>query len=722
MQNPGRGPSTQTVIALGAAVLVGILALLLIIAPPPTTSGPIYTGEKPVDTGRPSDLLAALSLLPLTIGAVLLVTTSVVLIPFLVRRRGEGGVPGDPFAMVIKTRTRILTERRLTAVRYLLFGSGAVLTIASLFRLIPALIERIAAGRPDASPTPTPNPGVLPIPSGASDPAGLIALAAIAAMIVLIIVVFSPTLRSRLRLPSRRRSDDPARRYTEARSSGLEPAPFEAPDDPRATGLPPELAALLPPAPRIPGRLELTGKALFSHARASVALLLRGGRRLLLLLASLIVGLTHRTVRTVAATGRSVAAAARALVRAILAALRWTGGSILAALRWTGGSIVAALRWTGRLIVAALHWTRYSILAALRWAGHSILAALRWTRHSIVAGVYAISASIIAAGRWSGHAITTVVRNARRATAAAAHGIRRLAVAGGLLLLRLGRLLIVTLSLAAAGVYWTVVTTGALVVIGSVRGAMTVERLVRATNHAMAALATGAARGVVAAAHLISRGLKAIGRAITVTGGGVRERIRRVARGAHPRESQFDVAAPCDERAAMTHPVTILVVALAPQSGKSTVATEAARLMGTTWINSSAVIAERLEERLSLPAGRIAETRKLDHEAYRPALIEEGNRMVAEGTSPGVECVRRGYRVIDGIRRRDELEAAIAEIRARGGRSLVICVRRPDAPALTDNTEAAALAALADATIANDGSLTQLRRRTAVTLRRHVAY
>jgi hypothetical protein len=293
---------------------------------------------------------------------------------------------------------------------------------------------------------------------------------------------------------------------------------------------------------------------------------------------------------------------------------------------------------------------------------------------------------------------------------------------GGLLLLRLGRLLIVTLSLAAAGVYWTVVTVGALLVIGSVRGAMAVEKLVRAAGRAMAALTTGTGRAVAAAAHLISRSLKAIGRAVTSTGGGVCERIRRVARGARPGESRFDAAALRAERAAMAHPVTILVVALAPQSGKSTVATEAARLMGTTWINSSAVIAERLEERLRLPAGRIAETRKLDHEAYRPALIEEGNRMVAEGTSPGVECVRRGYRVIDGIRRRDELEAAIDEIRARGGRSLVICVRRPDAPALTDNTEAAALAALADATIANDGSLTQLRRRTAVTLRRHVAY
>jgi hypothetical protein len=197
--------------------------------------------------------------------------------------------------------------------------------------------------------------------------------------------------------------------------------------------------------------------------------------------------------------------------------------------------------------------------------------------------------------------------------------------------------------------------------------------------------------------------------------------MRKVARWIDARESRFDVAPARAERAAMAHPVTILVVALAPQSGKSTVATEAARLMGTTWINSSAVIAERLEQRLGLPAGRIAEARRLDHDAYRPALIEEGNRMAAEGTSPGVECVRRGYRVIDGIRRRDELEAAVAEIRARGGRSLVICVRRPDAPALTDNTEAAALAALADATIANDGSLTQLRRRTAATLRRHAA-
>ena len=95
--------------------------------------------------------------------------------------------------------------------------------------------------------------------------------------------------------------------------------------------------------------------------------------------------------------------------------------------------------------------------------------------------------------------------------------------------------------------------------------------------------------------------------------------------------------------------------------------------------------------------------------------------MAAEGTSPGVECVRRGYRVIDGIRRREELEAAVAEVRARGGLPIVICVRRPNAPALADNTESAALAALADVIIENDGPLSRLRRRTSAALRRFQA-
>jgi hypothetical protein len=63
---------------------------------------------------------------------------------------------------------------------------------------------------------------------------------------------------------------------------------------------------------------------------------------------------------------------------------------------------------------------------------------------------------------------------------------------------------------------------------------MAVERLVRAAGRAMAALTTGTGRAVAAAAHLISRSLKAIGRAVTSTGGGVCERIRRVTRGARP--------------------------------------------------------------------------------------------------------------------------------------------------------------------------------------------
>lgn len=159
----------------------------------------------------------------------------------------------------------------------------------------------------------------------------------------------------------------------------------------------------------------------------------------------------------------------------------------------------------------------------------------------------------------------------------------------------------------------------------------------------------------------------------------------------------------------------VFVVALAPQSGKSTVARHLAARLGTPWAASSWAVARSLESRLELSVGQIAADRAADHDRWRAELIEEGDRMRAEGVHPGAVCVREGYRIVDGIRSVAELQAARLEALRLGLRPLVLCIERPGAT-LSDNTDAAGLRAEADAVIVNDGSLDELLARATAAL------
>lgn len=154
----------------------------------------------------------------------------------------------------------------------------------------------------------------------------------------------------------------------------------------------------------------------------------------------------------------------------------------------------------------------------------------------------------------------------------------------------------------------------------------------------------------------------------------------------------------------------VFVVALAPQSGKSTVARHLAERLGVAWAASSWAVARSLETRLELVPGQIAAERADDHERWRPELIEEGDRMRAEGSHPGAVCVREGYRVVDGIRSVAELQAARLEALRLGLQPLVLCIERPGA-VVSDNTDAAGLREEADAVIVNDGSISELLSR-----------
>ena len=162
-----------------------------------------------------------------------------------------------------------------------------------------------------------------------------------------------------------------------------------------------------------------------------------------------------------------------------------------------------------------------------------------------------------------------------------------------------------------------------------------------------------------------------------------------------------------------TENAVILIVATTQQAGKSTAAQFLAERLKTTAMSTSAAIAERVEEQLGLAPGTIVAVRAQSPEKFRPELIAEGDRMAAAGLPPGIVAVQRGHRVIDGIRREQELRDTIAQAELLFGRKpVVICLERPGSTS-NDNTEAAALRRLSDHVVTNDGSLSSFRGKLA---------
>lgn len=166
--------------------------------------------------------------------------------------------------------------------------------------------------------------------------------------------------------------------------------------------------------------------------------------------------------------------------------------------------------------------------------------------------------------------------------------------------------------------------------------------------------------------------------------------------------------------------LAVFVVGGTERSGKTTVAARCAALLGTPAITSSAMLNPLVEKRLQLPRGTIAAARARDHNAYRSELIFETNRLAERGLSAGLLCVEAGYRVIDGMRRAAEVEQSLAAARARGWYPVILYVERKGMGKATDNTEASALQAMADAIIFNAGSLDDLYNETDRALRRFI--
>lgn len=159
-----------------------------------------------------------------------------------------------------------------------------------------------------------------------------------------------------------------------------------------------------------------------------------------------------------------------------------------------------------------------------------------------------------------------------------------------------------------------------------------------------------------------------------------------------------------------------------PQAGKSTVAAAFERALGVPFIESSIVLNEQLEHARHLPVGTIAAARAANHEQWRPELVVAGKAALAAGKPAGLICVRRGFRIIDGIRAGEELHMAMAEARKRHLVPLVVFVesqRGRQGP--KDSTQAEALMGLSHLVLHNDSSIADLDAEVARILARYTS-
>jgi hypothetical protein len=156
-----------------------------------------------------------------------------------------------------------------------------------------------------------------------------------------------------------------------------------------------------------------------------------------------------------------------------------------------------------------------------------------------------------------------------------------------------------------------------------------------------------------------------------------------------------------------------------PASGKSTVAA----LLAAAWddvdpvraVDTSQIIAASWERAHGLAPGTVLDARAHDPDAYRGILGPWGEGMARRNGWPAARIgVARGYRVIAGTRRLNELRAALGEAERRDLRSVVLWVERPGTIA-NDNIDRGIrrLAEAHGAVIENDGAVDGLLDRLA---------
>ncbi len=177
-----------------------------------------------------------------------------------------------------------------------------------------------------------------------------------------------------------------------------------------------------------------------------------------------------------------------------------------------------------------------------------------------------------------------------------------------------------------------------------------------------------------------------------------------------------------------------IIVIGPPHHGKTEARKILSELTFSKGESTSTAIYSFLAHRSKTP---LADLQKIPKEDFRAQLIEAGDFLVGAIDKillPAVDetidasvyrvpstLVRTlymaGYNVIDGVRRKAELQDAIKHLEWNGVRTVVIWIERPGGDQISDNTELTS----ADATdiVINDGTLDDLRAKLKDVLERH---
>lgn len=171
-----------------------------------------------------------------------------------------------------------------------------------------------------------------------------------------------------------------------------------------------------------------------------------------------------------------------------------------------------------------------------------------------------------------------------------------------------------------------------------------------------------------------------------------------------------------------------------PQHGKTEARKQACEITGLGGASCSDVIHAFIAARRKIT---VAEWRAIPKEERRPIEIQAGDFLCGSigklEEQPVDDTVDRlffripsgivrvlyhqGIRVIDGVRRRLELDQARAHLEWNGVRSIVIWVERKGAPTIQDNTELTR--EQADEVILNDGSIAELHAAVLAVLKKY---
>jgi len=144
----------------------------------------------------------------------------------------------------------------------------------------------------------------------------------------------------------------------------------------------------------------------------------------------------------------------------------------------------------------------------------------------------------------------------------------------------------------------------------------------------------------------------------------------------------------------------VIIVSAGPRTGKTTARMAFARSMGLPGTSTSEIIAGVLENERGWPTGTVEVAREADPEAHRLDLREVGDRIGKTRRPALVRAIDAGYRVVDGCRRANELDAGIMRGRKLGLDVWVVWIGgRP--PEGADNTEADRLRTRATVEIPN---------------------